>query len=80
MKKEYLFCISLFLTTTVFAQQVDVNFKSGSLKVPINMFYLFPDEDISYRYMYFNIGNTVENINIRMDRKYKPSSKRINTD
>ena len=30
--------------------------------------------------MYFNSGNIVENINIRMERKYKPESKRINTD
>ena len=30
--------------------------------------------------MYFNIGNIVENINISMERKYKPASKSINTD
>ena len=30
--------------------------------------------------MYFNSGNIVENINIRMERKYKPASKSINTD
>ena len=30
--------------------------------------------------MYFSIGNIVENINIRMERKYKPASKSINTD
>lgn len=47
-----MFCISLFLTTTIFAQQV--NLKSGTFQIPINMFYLSPDEDINYRYMYFN--------------------------
>ena len=30
--------------------------------------------------MYFNSGNIVENINIRMESKYKPASKSINTD
>ena len=32
------------------------------------------------RYIYFNIGKTVENIRIRIERKYKPSSKSKITD
>jgi len=32
------------------------------------------------RYIYFNIGKTVEKIRIRIERKYKPSSNSIITD